>query len=323
MMKNNYTVVNCGENTDHVHDLLTKLRTALLPAILDARSLPPSIPFTTFFKTPLYKPFISTLIANVSTGAPMTARSLYSMRGGVSFFCVTAPGQFSFELDNNPRDSYDDCKANPQTTTYFPIFQPPQPFVIICPSFFTSNIAALPPPNHCLSVNTLTNRFRGNGESLWLYQMWILMSMITHYYLWTSTQVADFLSENDVNTLYGLSSSQARLSVNSYVYYAASKSFSIFLFIFPPPSFRTGEQGMEARAYVGAASEELICVSLFPPAQLGIYGNCRRFPRPSYDGNREILEVVDTAPAANESLVPGPTAVEWNATDLRIDGQAI
>ena len=55
---------------------------------------------------------------------------------------------------------------------------------------------------------------------------------------------------------------------------------------------------------------------------LGIYGRCRRFPR-SGDGNREILEVDLTTPAANASFVPGPTAVTWLATDLTIDGQAV
>ena len=55
---------------------------------------------------------------------------------------------------------------------------------------------------------------------------------------------------------------------------------------------------------------------------LGIYGYCRRFPNP-YDDNRELLEVDLTTPAANASFVSGPTAVEWNATDLRIDGQPV
>ena len=65
---------------------------------------------------------------------------------------------------------------------------------------------------------------------------------------------------------------------------------------------------------------KLICLFFCPP--LGIYGRCRRFPR-SGGGDRELLEVDLTAPAANASIVPGPTAVTWGATDLRIGGQAV
>lgn len=310
VLKNNYNVVNCGENTDHVHDLLAKLSTALGPVIQDAKSTPPSSAYITFFKDPLYKYFTSSLLTNISTGVPMIPPSLYSLNGGVSFFCVTAPGQFQYQLDI-PQDSYQDCMASPTTTSYFPLFRPPQPYVIICPSFFTSNIEALPPPNHCLSVNTFTNRFRGNGQTFWLYQIWILMGMIAHYYLWTSEQAPDLVNINDANTLLGLAPSQSRWSANSYVYYAASKSF-LFLF----SSFFSKPEGK----YACACGQVKLIVPR--PSLLGIYGQCRRFPRP-YDGNRELLEVDLTAPAANESFVPGPTAVTWLPTDLRIDGQAV
>ena len=227
VLKKNYNVVNCGENTGHVHDLLANLSTALGPVIQDAKLTHPSSAYITFFKDSLYNYFTSSLLANISTGVPNTPPSLYSLNGGVSFFCVTAPGQFQFELDTL-RDAYKDCMANPTTTSYFPAFRPPQPYIIVCPSFFTSNIEALPPPNHCLSVNTFTNRFRGNGQTFWLYQIWILMGMIAHYYLWTSTQTPDIINTNDANTLFGLAPSQSRYSANSYVYYAASKSFPFF-----------------------------------------------------------------------------------------------
>ena len=307
VLKNNYNVVNCGENTAHVIDLLEKLSTALLPVIQDAKSTRPSSAYTTFFKDPLYRSFISTILTNISTGDPMTPPSFYSFNGGVAFFCVTAPGQFQFEL-GTLRDSYEDCMANPTTTSYFPLFVPPKPYVIVCPSFFTRNIAALPPPNHCLSVNTFTNRFRGNGQTFWLYQIWVLMSMIAHYYLWTSTQIPDLINTNDANTLLGLAPSQSRYSSNSYVYYAASKSF-FFSFL----SFSNWEEGW-LRVW------RVKLIGSLP--LLGIYGQCRRFPK-LYDPNREILEVDLTEPAANASFVPGPTAVTWGATDLRIDGQAV
>ena len=61
------------------------------------------------------------------------------------------------------------------------------------------------------------------------------MSMIAHYYLWASTSAYSALNTYDANTLFGLAPWQSRLSANSYVYYAASKSFlSFFLSFFLP-----------------------------------------------------------------------------------------
>ena len=225
MLKNNYSVVNCGENTTYVHDLLGKLSAALLPVIKDAESTPPSSAYITFFKDPLYRYFISTLLTNISTGTPILPPSLYAFNGGVSFFCVTAPGQFYFMNGNRVEDSYEDCMANPTKTSYFHLTKPPHPYAIICPAFFTSGIEALPPPNHCLSVNTFTNRFRDDGHTFLTYQIWILMSMIAHYYLWTSTEIPDFIDMIDANALLGLAPSQSRYSTHSYVFYAASRSF--------------------------------------------------------------------------------------------------
>ena len=231
-------MANCGGNTNHVFDLLGNLSTALLPVIEDAKSTPPSSAYTTFFKDPHVSDFISTLLTNISTGVPMGPTSGFSLNGGVIFFCVTEPGQFQWQMDrpsdsyHESRDSYNDCMATSTTATSFLRFEP-NPFVVICPSFFTSDIDALPPPNHCLSVNTFTNSFRGSGQTFWLYQIWILMGMIAHYYLWTSTREYDALNNTrDANTLYGLAPSQSRLSANSYVYYAASKSFLSFFLSF-------------------------------------------------------------------------------------------
>ena len=75
------------------------------------------------------------------------------------------------------------------------------------------------------------------------------MGMIAHYYLWTSTREYDALNNTrDANTLYGLAPSQSRLSANSYVYYAASKSFlSFFLSFFLAFFFTTGSKDVFAR----------------------------------------------------------------------------
>ncbi len=226
VMSGQYSVTNCGDNAARVVNLLNKLYFALLPVIQDAKSTNPSAAYGAFFKDPSYAPFVSTLFTNVTTGVPLTPPSLYSFNGGVSFVCVTAPEQFVFTLDGR-RDAYNECVANPTTTASYIGFQPPKPYVILCPSFFTSNVAPVPPPNTCLTTSTYINRFRGNGQSFWLYQMWLLLQMITHYYLYTSTGLFSITNTNDVNKCFRLAAKQSSLNANNYVYYAASKcSFS-------------------------------------------------------------------------------------------------
>ena len=224
-MSGQYSVTNCEENTTRIVDLLDRLHSALLPVIQDAQSANPSAAYKTFFKDPSYAPFISTLLTNITTGVPMTPPSLHSYNGGVTFVCVTAPAQFTFTLDGR-RDAYNDCIAQPGTTSKYVGFDPPKQYVVLCPSFFTSNIAPVPRPNTCLTVNKFHNRFRGNGQIFRLYQMWVLMEMITHYYLYTSSRELYVTDTNDVNECFRLEANQSSLNANNYVYYAASKSTS-------------------------------------------------------------------------------------------------
>ena len=227
VMSGKYTVTNCGENTDRVVKLLNKLYSTLLDVIQDVESTNPSAAYNAFFKDPSYAPFVSTLFKNVTTGVPMTPPGLYSINGGVSFMCVTAPHQFTFNL-NGPQDAYTMCVGNPNTKASYVGFIPPKQYAILCPSFFTSNIAAYPRPNTCLTVNKYFNRFQGNGQLFWAYQMWILLGMITHYYLYTSTGVFAFTGKTDVNQCVRLDAKQSSLNGNNYVFYAASKSCFFF-----------------------------------------------------------------------------------------------
>ncbi len=225
-MSGQYSVINCGENAPRIVNLLNKLYFALLPVIQDAESTNPSAAYRTFFKDPSYAPFVSALLTNVTTGVPLTLPSRYSSAGAVSFMCVTAPEQFLYTV-NGRRDAYNECLANPKVTSKYIGFKPPKPYVVLCPSFFTSNIAPVPPPNTCLTINTYINRFQGNGQSFWLYQMWILLQMITHYYLYTSTGKLSITNTYDVNKCFRLPANQSSLNSNNYVFYAASKcSFS-------------------------------------------------------------------------------------------------
>lgn len=222
-----YNVVNCGGNTALVVNLLSKLYSSLLPVIQDAKSPDPSPAYNTFFKNASYAPFISALFTNITTGVPLTPPAPYSFNGSPALLCVTAPGQFTYN-HNGPKDGYTDCVDNPTQTSNYPGFDPPKQYIVLCPSFFTSNIASTPPPGTCLTVSTYINRFRGNGQSFWLYQMWILLEMITHYYLYASTGSVAITNTNDANKCFRLAAEQSTMNANSYVYYAASKSS-------PPP----------------------------------------------------------------------------------------
>lgn len=224
-----YSVVNCGGNTSLIVNLLEKLYSTILPVIEDppvhdADQDPNISPaYQAFFKDPSYASFVSTLFRNVTTGVPMTVPQTYSFGGSASFFCVTAKDQFSYRHNGVDRDAYtDDCSTT--TVGHYRGFIPPQPWITLCPSFFTSNIVSVPPPNTCLTVNQSTNRFNGNGQNVWLFKMWILLENIVHYYLFTTKGTLAFtlVNRNDPNKCFGLGAEASSLNAFNYVYYAAS-----------------------------------------------------------------------------------------------------
>lgn len=222
-MSGQYNIVNCGGNTSLVINLLNKLYAVLLPVIQDAKSPDPSPAYKAFFKNSTYAPFVSALFTNITTGVPLTPPAPYSFNGAATLLCVTGPEQFIYDY-YGPVDAYTYCLANPTTTSYYPGFDPPKQYIVVCPSFFTSNIVSVPPPNNCLTVIRYINRFVGNGQSFWLYKVWLLLEMITHYYLYASTGLLGITNIADANKCLGLPAEQSSLNANNYVYYAASKS---------------------------------------------------------------------------------------------------
>ncbi len=218
-----YSVVNCGGNSSLIVNLLNRLYFSLIPVIEDAQSTEPSPAYTAFFKDPSYAPFITTVFTNITRGVPLTPPAPYSSNGAPVFLCVTAPNQFTYTIDD-PKDAYTDCVADPTMTSDYLGFSPPRQYIILCPSFFTSNLVSVPPLSTCLTVNTSINKFRGNGLEFRVYKMWILLAMITHYYLYASTGISATINTNDVNRCLRLAADQSLLNANNYVYYAASES---------------------------------------------------------------------------------------------------
>ena len=219
-----YNVVNCGGNATLVVNLLNKLYASLLPVIQDAKSTTPSPAYKAFFKDPASANVVSTLFTNITTGVPMTPPAPYSSNGAAAFLCVTAPDQFIYKIDGRRTDAYTDCLANPTVASNYVGFIPPKQYIVICPSFFTSNIASIPPPNTCLAVNMYTNGFLGNGQQTWWYKTWILLGMLVHYYLYTSAGSISVTNIIDANKCLQLAAEQSRLNANNYIYYATSKS---------------------------------------------------------------------------------------------------
>ena len=229
-----YSVTNCKSNTFPVVHLLDQLYDALQPVIADAKSPNPGPAFRAFFKDPVYGPFVTTILTNVTTGVPLTPPSLYSFNGGVSFVCVDDKHQFTFTL-NGPRDAYTDCQAAPNRVSFYVVFDPPKPYIILCPSFFTT-LAPVPPPDTCLSVSTYLNRFQGNGEALRKYQMWVLLSGILQYYIYASQRSLHASAAVDVNKCFRLAANRSILNAANYVFYVASRSSPPLPLPFPLPS---------------------------------------------------------------------------------------
>lgn len=219
-----YNVVNCGGNAALVVGLLNNLYASLLPVIQDAKSTISSPAYKAFFKDPSSANLVSTLFTNITTGVPLTPPAPYSSNGAAAFLCVTAPHDFIYKIDGRRTDAYTECLADPAVAADYLGFNPPKQYIIICPSFFTSDIASIPPPSTCLPFNMYTNGFLGNGQRTWWYKMWILLGMLVHYYLHTSTGSNAVTNIDDANQCLQLSPEQSSLNANNYIYYAASKS---------------------------------------------------------------------------------------------------
>lgn len=144
----------------------------------------------------------------------------------LTYFCANALDQvnISYVGQDKPVDAYSDCVAHPSMLIYGLIGSP---FVIICPNFWT-HVSSYPPPNNCLTVNTSIDRFRGNGESLIYYKLWMLFESIVNYYLSSRTLAVGRILE--VNQCVALNAQDARYNARSYLYYFACKSpLSCFL----------------------------------------------------------------------------------------------
>jgi len=231
-----YLIVGCGRgNASTITHLLDALYSALQPAIQDATSsyFHPSAAFKSFFHSPLSAADqVAALLTNITTGASIYPPTInYGLGensdalapGSPTFVCVTTPGT----LVNDPGvgDYYDFCRENPGVVMDYP---GGNQYIAVCPSFFTIGLPPLPPPNNCLTVNSITNRFRGNGAKLSHFQLWVLLEEIAHYYIKAGKgQTTDV---SDVNRCAHLGIKKSLGNASNYLYYVASE-FPLFVII--------------------------------------------------------------------------------------------
>ena len=208
--------------------MLDELYDALLPVIRDSKRRTPSPAFRTFFKESSKRPFVTALLTNTIRGTAKTPpQPPSSPNGSPTFMCVNAPNQFKY-TEPDPKgggrrlvDALTLCK--PSSPAFYLGMTPPQPYIIVCPSFWTNGIPDIPPPRNCLDVDAHTNRYREDGRDLRQYQMWYLFEEIAHYYIYTMTKRTDVLDVYDINDCVGLSPELSSLNAVSFVYYAASE----------------------------------------------------------------------------------------------------
>ena len=235
-----YTIVNCGSNASTITHSLDNLADYLVPAVQDAKQSGKnqSKAYTTFFKDSASSNYVSTLLSNVTAGPTMYTKNHYS-NGAPVISCISAPGQMQYANDSTSptTDAFTTCQQSPDMASY--IIED-SPYIIICPSFFTTPTAGTPPSigyptaapvpatnshaSNCLSVGISTNTFFGNGNSLTSYAPFLLLEVIVHYYLSSTIEPSALGWEVfDPNGCAGLYAPQGVENAHSYVYYVASE----------------------------------------------------------------------------------------------------
>ena len=221
-----YSIINCGrQESDTVTTLLNSLHRALQFAIHDAikSQHTPSAAFKTFFIYASTATYVTSLLTNISTGTSLYEPDASGLgvnqpsSGSPIFFCITGPGQ---GISSDPAiGDYDNfCASNPGVVMDYP---GGSPYIVICPSFYTIGLPALPPLSNCIIVDHRINRFLGNGAKISHFQIWVLLEEIAHYYI--NAGKGNTVDVYDINKCARLSARASISNANNYLYYVASK----------------------------------------------------------------------------------------------------
>ena len=264
-----YNIYNCGrERASELANLLDELQIALRPAIHDSMRPRSSSAFKPFFKQISQAPFVATLLTNVLNGTAKTEPFIpESPNGSPVLYCLNATDLLVSTAPDPATGGTKDTdwfsKCNADEIAFYPGFVPPRQFIVICEAFWMNHIPDVPTRRTCASINRSTNLYRGSGQNLKGFRMWIILEELAHYYIYTTTLRTDAPDVYDINECVGLSPEMASLNAPSYVYYVASEYSSWHV------DYKTTD--------------------IFE----GIYSKCRAFPILSDDG-RELLGSADS-----------------------------
>ena len=214
-----YTIVNCGDHDGaRLVSLLDGLWRVLKPSLRSVPVLGLSPAFRTFFGASTLSSHVKTVLTNVTTGVSLyPPQRRFQSNGSPLLICATADGQVVGKRDGV--DYYYQCLLYPYKSL---IAISGTPYIVICPYFFSSEIADSPPTDTCPTVDTSLNRFRGTGLDFTSFKVWALLEGILRYYIYATTGVSSSFAQ-DVNQCARLAVRQRLENPKNYVYYVASK----------------------------------------------------------------------------------------------------
>jgi len=213
-----YTIQLCGSQAPQVQAAMRTLQKALRPAIQDTYISPTSAPFTAFFKNSQYRLFVTRVLSDIANGTALASKA-DSTPTTPQLVCVTGPNIVKFQVKNSFHDVYDDCQQNPLWAS---IYHSGLNYVFICPLFFASAIPSRP-VSRCPTIDSATNEFVGDLNSLIQYKPYVLLHELAHFYVVPpSTENMQF-EVYDWNAAFALKAKRAVLNAQSYVLYVASK----------------------------------------------------------------------------------------------------
>ena len=222
-----YLVSDCGSKTIQVHHALTLALASLTAAITEARNLGTRSThgFTALFKQQSSAPFVASYLHDMQKLKPLAGRWPNPLIPTVpEFVCVQHDTILRYKHLNF--DPYMACK---QPKRYGMVSRRAR-YIFLCDFFFEQPATpTAPAAETCIRVQN--NEFQGFGNLLCLYQKYMLVHEMMHFYL--GTQGLGF--RTDPMEVYGLNEAvdfDASLSLRNpqnYQAFVASKSRSGFL----------------------------------------------------------------------------------------------
>ena len=226
-----YRIMGCGPTkAKTLTNLLSTLQNILPAAISDAESSPVrySGAFNTFFHNSfLAGQRVADLLTNINLGTPMYPtiwnfpdldNRLVTIPGSPTFICASEP-EWALSHDPEIWDYFYWCRNH---TDVVMDYQGGSQFITVCPQFWSVGLPMFPKESTCLSVNRITERFRGSGAQVSHFMIWIVLEELAHFYI--NAGRGNTRDVSAVNDCVKLRWRDALRNAANYMYYVASKS---------------------------------------------------------------------------------------------------